>query len=88
MATPQLSSLSVLVPDYEEFFLQETHANVTIVILDEFASSVEAAVYCRLPGHSMVLVAFSQYCKAKVGELHTDQASIEAYFAVKRIYST
>ncbi|KAF6262080.1 hypothetical protein COO60DRAFT_1458818 [Scenedesmus sp. NREL 46B-D3] len=65
MDPPERLSFSLLVPDYEEYYSQETHSDVSIVITDEEASSEEAAVERRLPGHIMVLVAFSKYCKAK-----------------------
>jgi hypothetical protein len=65
MASVQPLSLSLFVPDYEEFFLQETHSDVCIVIVEE-ATALDAARRRLLPGHSMVLVAFSSYCKAKV----------------------
>jgi hypothetical protein len=64
MASLQLS-LSVLVPNYEEYFLQETHSDVSIVISEE-PSSADKAGQRLLPGHGMVLVAYSSYCKAKV----------------------
>jgi hypothetical protein len=70
MASVQLS-LSVLVPNYEEYFLEEAHSDVSIVIVEE-AFAVDMAGQRLLPGHSMVLMAFSGYCKAKVNARRGD----------------
>jgi hypothetical protein len=43
MASVQPLSLSLFVPDYEEFFLQETHSDVSIVIVEE-ATALDAAL--------------------------------------------
>jgi hypothetical protein len=65
MASVQPVSFSLLVPNYEEYFMQETLSDVSIVIVEE-TTAVDEAEQRLLPGHSMVLVAFSSYCKAKV----------------------
>jgi hypothetical protein len=66
---PRAHSLSLLVPNYEDYFLQYTHSDVSIVIIEE-SSAHDTAAQRVLPGHSMVLVAFSSYCKAKVNGSH------------------
>jgi hypothetical protein len=61
------------VPNNEEYYLQERHSDVAISITDETAAPGDAALARRLPGHSMVLVAFSSYCKAKVVYLRLEE---------------
>uniref|UniRef100_A0A383VDD8 BACK domain-containing protein n=1 Tax=Tetradesmus obliquus TaxID=3088 RepID=A0A383VDD8_TETOB len=54
------------VPDYGDFFQQERHSNVSSLIVEEAGAPGDASVARKLPGHSMVLAAFSHYCKAKL----------------------
>ncbi|WIA20949.1 hypothetical protein OEZ85_005288 [Tetradesmus obliquus] len=54
------------VPDYCDFFQQERHSNVSLLIVEEAGAPGDASVARKLPGHSMVLAAFSHYCKAKL----------------------
>uniref|UniRef100_A0A383W8E4 BACK domain-containing protein n=1 Tax=Tetradesmus obliquus TaxID=3088 RepID=A0A383W8E4_TETOB len=60
---------TAFVPDYDDYFRQETHSDVSLLITDDAAVSGDASLARRLPGHSMVLVPFSDYCRAKLETL-------------------
>jgi hypothetical protein len=69
-------------PNYEDYYLQEKLSDVILLVLAEdstghkrkrddaeaetMALDAAPSSSLRFPGHSMVLLAFSNYCKAKV----------------------
>ena len=60
---------TVHVPDLAEFFDTETLSDVKLLLFEEADAGTKGKrkrEEITLPGHSMVLVAFSTYCKAKV----------------------
>jgi hypothetical protein len=61
------------VADFEEYYLQETHSDVSLSIIDDAAAPDDARMARRLTGHAMVLVVFSSYCKSKVIKLHFNE---------------
>lgn len=54
------------VPDHEEYFLSDRFSDVTLVIEDESRALGKHKRDKTLPGHSMVLMPFSNYFKTKV----------------------
>lgn len=71
---------TAFVPDYDDYFRQETHSDVSLLITDDAAVSGDASLARRLPGHSMVLVPFSDYCRAKVKQALPLDSTNECHF--------
>jgi hypothetical protein len=73
------------VPDYEHLYLQEEYSDVTLVISDENEAAAAAGQKRKrkstartVPGHCVLLLGHSGYCKAKVNQ-HHDPLSVHTY---------
>jgi hypothetical protein len=68
-------SMAHFTPDYEHLYMQEEFADVQLVIQDESEATTAGqkrkrkATAHTLPGHCVLLLGHSGYCKAKASSL-------------------
>lgn len=79
--------MAYVAPDFESHFHSEKFSDVDIEIVEETLGPGHKRKWeSTIPGHSMVLMAFSNYCKVKVtavgGPIYMPQLLIGIMFVV------